>query len=306
MISVLIATKDRNEDLSRCLKSILKNQYTDFEILVLDQSHSELSLCLIKKINNKKIRYYHIPKKGKSGALNYGIKEARGKILAFTDDDCIVSDNWLSTISSVFEQNKQIEMLFGKSLPYKKAAHKKLICPAVFSLNSSHIVSKPSHHAIDIGFGNNMALRKKLDQKDQFFNTWLGPGSIAYAAEDADIALRFLINKKKIKYDSRLLIFHNKWLTPKQNFYQSLRYLCGETACYGYYSFKGYEFAKLVIKNNFDDSFSKVKKLISKIVNLQKIDKRAISPYAIFLELIFRIRGLIIGFIFATKSKLNN
>ena len=79
MISVLIATKNRDEDLAKCLNSILKNKKTDFEILVLDQSSNQLSKLLCDDINNKRVRYYHLQNKGKSVALNVGIKKAKGQ-----------------------------------------------------------------------------------------------------------------------------------------------------------------------------------------------------------------------------------
>jgi len=304
MISVLIATKNRDEDLAKCLNSILKNKKTDFEILVLDQSSNQLSKLLCDDINNKRVRYYHLQNKGKSVALNVGIKKAKGNIFAFTDDDCIVPNNWLDTINKIFLENKKASMIFGKSLPYKGKKNSNLICPSIFTSDAKRVLVKPVYHASNVGFGNNMAIKKQKKNYNLFFSNWLGPGTSAYAAEDADIVLRFLINKKWIVYDPRMLVFHNRWLTPKENYQQLLKYLCGETACYGYYYFLGYSFAKPIIKNNFQDSLYKFKYLIKKYCLLDKDNNEKIFVGTFFLELFFRTKGLIIGLINSLKFRI--
>jgi len=259
---------------------------------------------LIKDLKNKKINYQQIKITNKSRALNIGIQKAQGDILAFTDDDCIVNNDWLSKIENAFNTNPNIAMLFGKSLPYKKTNHKNLVCPSVFTDDSDHIISQPVFHATSIGLGNNMAIKKSSSKKNLFFSTWLGPGSIAHAAEDAEIALRFLINKKKIKYDAKVLVFHNRWLNPTENFNQFLKYLCGETACYGYYFFQGYSFAKPIIKNNFKDSFQKFKFVLKKILSFKNNQLNSVSARSTLLELFFRIKGLTIGLGHAIRNKL--
>lgn len=304
MISVLIATRNRNEDLAKCLSSILKNKKVNFEILVMDQSSNQLSKLLCDDINDKKIRYYHLQNVSKSFALNTGIKKAKGNILAFTDDDCIVSHHWLNTIDKIFLENKDASVIFGKSLPYKKETNNNLICPSIFTSDSKRIFTKPVYHASNIGFGNNMAIKRQKITHELFFSDWLGPGTSAYAAEDADIALRFLINKKKIVYDPKMLVFHNKWLTPKENYQQFLKYLCGETACYGYYYFLGHSFAKSIVKNNFKDSLYQFKYLIKKHCLLYKNSNEPIFVGTFCLELFYRTKGLIIGLINSLKFKI--
>lgn len=304
MISILIATKNRDKDLANCLNSILKNKRVDFEILVLDQSSNQLSKLLCDGINNKKIRYYHLQNMGKSVSLNTGIQKAKGNILAFTDDDCIVSHNWLNTIDKTFSENKDASAIFGKSLPYKKEVNNNLICPSIFTSDSKRILTKAVYHASNIGFGNNMAIKKQNKNHEFYFSNWLGPGTSAYAAEDADIALRFLTNKKKIVYDPKILVFHNRWLSPQENYQQLLKYLCGETACYGYYYFLGHSFAKSIVKNNFKDSLYKFKYLIKKYCLQNKDSNEPIFLGTFFLELFFRTKGLIIGFINSLKFKI--
>ncbi len=142
-------------------------------------------------------------------------------------------------------------MIFGKSLPYKGKKNSNLICPSIFTSDAKRVLVKPVYHASNVGFGNNMAIKKQKKNYNLFFSNWLGPGTSAYAAEDADIILRFLINKKWIVYDPRMLVFHNRWLTPKENYQQLLKYLCGETACYGYYYFWDIHLPNRLLKITF-------------------------------------------------------
>ncbi len=303
MISVILATKDRSEHLARCLDSIIKNSEINFEILVIDQSRNNLSEIVAKTFKKSKIIYHHLNKAKKSEALNLGISMAKGNILAFTDDDCIVSHNWLYSIKKTFQEDKKIKMLFGKSMPYQEKKHPNLVCPSVFTMDSDHVISKPTFHAEKIGFGNNMAIRRdSLLDKSIYFASWLGPGSAAHAAEDAEISLRMLMSGNKIRYNSKILVFHNKWLNEKESFTQMLQYLCGETACYGYYFFKGHAFTKRIIWYNFNDSKNKFKKLLK--IMLQKGDVNLQDWIKVFRELFFRSKGMMIGFIQSKKIQL--
>ena len=121
MISVLIATKERPDSLLVCLQSIVSNQFAQFELIVIDQSN--VVSALIKQYLKKhhRIHFYHLPnrgrERGKSYALQQGLMKAKGEIIAFTDDDCIVDKKWLKILWQGFAQNK-CDGLFGQVLPW--------------------------------------------------------------------------------------------------------------------------------------------------------------------------------------------
>jgi glycosyltransferase involved in cell wall biosynthesis len=107
-ISVVIPTYRRPELLSRCLaalqKQTLPTEY--YEVIVVgdgvDYSSRHIVHSLQKKVGY--LHYYELKKKkGPAAARNYGWKQATGKLIAFTDDDCIPSPDWLQAFWDSFQ-----------------------------------------------------------------------------------------------------------------------------------------------------------------------------------------------------------
>jgi len=67
------------------------------EIVVVDNNSTDATLRHLKQYEGR-IRILHEQRRGSSAARNCGIVQARGKILAFTDADCIVHSGWLSNL----------------------------------------------------------------------------------------------------------------------------------------------------------------------------------------------------------------
>ena len=248
---------------------------------------------LIKKLRNKKLKYFHIESSGLSIARNFGIKKARSNIVVFTDDDCVVTKNWLKNISYLYIRNKNIIGIFGKILPYKKNLHFGETCPCIFLNKKEKILGNPTTHFNNIGFGNNMSFKKEIFEKIGYFKKWLGIGSTGMSGEDAEFALRCLINGYKLMYSPKAVVYHNRWLNSKELKKQNNFYRGGETACYSYFWFKKYDFAKSVVKKNFSDSWRKFKHLLYKII---KFEKGTFSfARDSWVEFYYRLRGFMLA-----------
>lgn len=88
-ISVIVPTYDRKAVLPRALDSILSQQGVVFEILVIDDGSTDDTLSLIKN-SYPQVTYLSQSHQGPSAARNFGIRQSRGKWLAFLDSD----DEW--------------------------------------------------------------------------------------------------------------------------------------------------------------------------------------------------------------------
>jgi len=188
-ISVLIATKNRPEDLRRCVSSILNNIYEQpFEIIVADQGKTHGAEGVVRSLRTKNIRYRVIRKKGKAHALNACLRIASGRLLSFTDDDCVVSPNWLATIEANFVKYPAVGGIFGSTFPYRPERHPREVCPATFFLNKEHTIHNPySIHYRTLGLGNNMTFRRNVTDHVGAFREWIGPGvSFSAGGEDSD------------------------------------------------------------------------------------------------------------------------
>lgn len=96
--SVIIPTRDRPQQLSRCLASLAALDYRHdcFEVLVVDDgSVQPLDPVVAEWSSQLQARLLAQPNAGPASARNRGAREARGNYLAFLDDDCQVAPAWL-------------------------------------------------------------------------------------------------------------------------------------------------------------------------------------------------------------------
>lgn len=263
-ISVIIATRNRPDQLLRCLRSLIQNSLAPKEIIVIDQGDisAPLESCITKaKHRHISVRHIRTPGKNLSHARNEGVRLATGDICAFTDDDCVVSGQWIHDIADSFYRYPSVSGVFGSTKPYQPSRHKHLICPCVTDHKTPRVITQPERHWDTLGFGNNMAFRK-IVCSDHRFQTWLGLGSVSKSAEDAEFALHVLIRGKTLLASPRAVVYHDKWLTKKESAEADLSYTRGEAACYGYYSFSGYVFADSVVRQNVHRFITQIRKKI--------------------------------------------
>ena len=100
-MSVIVCTKDRPDDLRRCLDSLAALRTVPLELIVVDNSSGDPATAEICR--GRSVRYVLESGRGSSRARNRGVAEARGEVVAFTDDDCMVDPGWLDGLADVFD-----------------------------------------------------------------------------------------------------------------------------------------------------------------------------------------------------------
>lgn len=122
--SVVIATRDRAGSLAATLDSVIAqkiNPKHKYEIIVIDSSSAENTKSLISDFQKKypqiEIGYFRQEKAGPGKARNLGIKEAKGEIIFFTDDDCIVPSDWIKTLLDGYKRYPDVVGVGGWSGP---------------------------------------------------------------------------------------------------------------------------------------------------------------------------------------------
>lgn len=109
-ISVVIPTYNRQKYLKECLDAFDMQTYPRdlFEIIVVDDGSTDGTYSFFSEYT-KRASFTLIPlhkeNRGPSSARNLGIKEGKGDLIAFTDDDCIVNDDWLYVFSKSFNKD---------------------------------------------------------------------------------------------------------------------------------------------------------------------------------------------------------
>lgn len=129
-LSVIVPVYNSGKYIARCLASITKQSFSDFEVIIVDDGSIDDSRSIIEKFayEDRRIKYFYIKNSGVSYARNYGIDRVNGKYLMFIDaDDYCDSDYFNNMISLIHRLGADVVMcnyylvrnsnIYGNKLP---------------------------------------------------------------------------------------------------------------------------------------------------------------------------------------------
>jgi glycosyltransferase involved in cell wall biosynthesis len=95
-VSVLMCVRNVEKYIGDCIRSILDQTFTDFELVVIDDLSNDKTKNIIGNFKDKRIRYFRNGKwLGISKSRNLCVRYANGEYIFFTDGDCVVSRDWI-------------------------------------------------------------------------------------------------------------------------------------------------------------------------------------------------------------------
>src|ERR1700742_2152768 len=112
--SLIMATKGRGEEIGRFLLSLIRQDYSNFELIVVDQNEDNRLEVILKNSNLSSSIVHLKSAPGLSRARNAGLAFATGDIIAFPDDDCWYPNGLLKRVVSVFASHPSVEGLTGR------------------------------------------------------------------------------------------------------------------------------------------------------------------------------------------------
>jgi glycosyltransferase involved in cell wall biosynthesis len=231
-ITVILCTYNRCQDLAKALESVAASELplsTKWEILVVDNNSSDQTRALVEEFSHRnpgRFRYVLEPQPGKSHALNTGIREAQGEILAFMDDDVTVESAWLKNLTASLQEGKWVGAGGPVVLQWPAAIPRWL---------SKEGTPRHGFPGFDLGpepkempcppVGTNMAYRKSVFERFRGFNTDLGVSPVRPTPpvrEDTELGWRLIFAGKRLRYEPSAVVNH---LLPKAKMKKS--YLLG-------------------------------------------------------------------------------
>jgi glycosyltransferase involved in cell wall biosynthesis len=216
-VTVVLCTYNRSESLARALESVcasVVDPAIEWELVVVDNNSSDGTRQVVRAHEYRhpdRMRYLFEPQPGKSHALNVGVREARGEVLAFVDDDVTVEPTWLQNLTTPLRAGAWAGA-GGRILPVWRQPPPRwlptnepygLAPLAVFDLGSEPgPIPEPP-------FGTNMAFRREMFSRYGGFRTDLGPrpGS-QIRGEDTEFGRRLISGGEVLRYEPSAIVHH--------------------------------------------------------------------------------------------------
>jgi glycosyltransferase involved in cell wall biosynthesis len=194
------------------LKSLRTIEDDEHEIILVD-NHDKPTIV----VDDERLRVVHEPRRGLNFARNRGVVEARGKVVAYVDDDCEVEPSWLRAIRTAFSDpnvacvtgrvvaatlERPSQWIFEGLVSFDRGDHRARFVRAPGSLVTS---AEPGR----LGTGCNMAFRKIVFDRVGFFDEALDMGTLVEGGGDLDMFARVMSSGLVVAYEPSALVRHH-------------------------------------------------------------------------------------------------
>ncbi|MFH0794583.1 MAG: glycosyltransferase [bacterium] len=216
-ISVVVLTQNRLRSLQRCIARLDASAVRDWELVVVDNGSTDGTRAFLEEEKSARGKRFCVIENDKGGsfaeARNLGSRAASGDWIAFTDDDCAVSADWLKRIQTAARAG--LDAVGGLVLPMRPLHY-----PKWWDADLGWVVglSVPGHFSKDAGriyypAASNMAARREalLPEGFQEIGGDFGEQTNRYLAgrEDAELWQRLRVRGFRTRFDPKMVVFHD-------------------------------------------------------------------------------------------------
>src|SRR5579872_5616053 len=181
-ITVILCTYNRCQNLPTALESVAASvlpRSVDWEVLVVDNNSKDETREVVEEFCRRypdRFRYLFEPQQGLSRARNAGVREARGDVLAFVDDDVMVEPAWLQNLTASLSDDRWAGAGGRIVLQWPSPIPKWLTTDGPYARHGFPGFDQgPIAKELDgPPFGTNMAFRRTMFEKYGYFRTDLG------------------------------------------------------------------------------------------------------------------------------------
>ena len=259
MLSVIICTYNREKYIYNVLRSIAENDYprTDYEIVLVDNNCSDGTEAECARFGNDycdvDLHVVHEPNQGLSYARNCGIRESKGDVIIYVDDDATVNKDYLKTYSDFFTKNEQAVAAGGPIMPHYETSEpdwmshytRMLITGKLYLGNREREFPKNAFPG-----GGNVAYQRSVFEKVGLFNVELGrKGDSLIGAEEKDLFDKMKTLGMKFYYLPTAILYH---IIPERkltdDYFNRVSYGVGQSERYRTKSISESKYRKRILK----------------------------------------------------------
>ena len=210
MLTAIICTYNRAKYIGPLLESIAANdlEKSAYEILLVDNNCTDNTreICEAFAAAHKDIQFRYVtePEQGLSAARNKGIKEAKGDIIVYIDDDALIDPPYLRTYAEWFAAHPETMACGGPIEPLYETQEPKWMSPYTKALLTAWMNYGDKVREYPKGRypgGGNAVYRKEVFDQVGLFNTALGrKGNNLMGSEEKDIFDKMHSLKMQVLY----------------------------------------------------------------------------------------------------------
>jgi glycosyltransferase involved in cell wall biosynthesis len=218
-VSVIIPTRSNPPALEGCLRSVLRSDYDDFEVIVVDHgppSPDTARMLVTQFPGELRLRYLEEPWSSASMARNAGLSRAEAVIVAFVDDDAVVDAQWLRNSVEALLGEADVVCVTGRSAPpqvrdamgFAAELTGEGSTPRTYRRSDTHN-DHPLlvHTAGGLGSGAGIVMLTDVGHELGGFDLALGPATPACGGEQIDLLVRLLRSGYTISYEPSAIIW---------------------------------------------------------------------------------------------------
>jgi GT2 family glycosyltransferase len=225
-VSVVVCTRNRPDDLRRCVRTLCDLKPAPLEIVVVDNAPADESSRQVVG-GLPLVRYVVETRPGLSWARNRGTIECRGDVIAFVDDDVTVDRRWVGRLQEAFAENPAVGAVTGLVCPgeLETSAQAQFETHGGFGrgFQPKHVHPARGRRRLDwracetgrLGTGANMAFRRTVLERVGLFAPELGAGTPAEGGEDLEMLYRIIKHGIPVVYEPRALAWHRHRREPE-------------------------------------------------------------------------------------------
>ena len=219
-ISVAVCTRDRPEDMKKCLASLAALRVKPLEVIIVDNAPATEATKELVTNHFPQFRYVREETPGLDHARNRAIVEAKGDIIAYTDDDVMVDPGWVEALGRVFAEDPAIGLVTGLIEPAELETEAQALferyggfgrgCARTYLQSAAPGAPMPWNlvGAGQLGAGANMAIRRELFDKIGHFDPALDVGTPTLGGGDHEIFFRCLRSGMICLYEPTAIVRH--------------------------------------------------------------------------------------------------
>lgn len=216
LVSIVIVTQNRADDLDECLCSIINQTLKADEIIVVDNASNDNTVEMVR-LKYPLVKLILMPfNTGCPGGRNIGIVNSSGEIIFFLDDDCIIDQDAIEKIVNRFNKEPELGVISMAVVNF-------------YSNSKAVPYFSPQNLGLEERYFYNFSGGASAIKKEVFDKAGLFPQDYLYGGEERDISYRILSEGYRILYFPEVKMHHkisplmrNIYIRFKSNIYNEI------------------------------------------------------------------------------------